>query len=112
MVRRSPLANIASLTAGEGVPVAVRSGRQLLGFAAWRLTHEEGVLVGYMYELQLEPFVRQSKTHISGGHALIQVPAGAQGRRISHGGAGLLHGERQEQIIGPVSKARGTRRVS
>lgn len=38
--------------------IAVRAGRQLLGFAAWRLTEEEGVLVGYLYELQLETFAR------------------------------------------------------
>ena len=46
------------LTHGEMRYIAVRAGRQLVGFAAWRLTHEEGVLVGYLYELQLETIAR------------------------------------------------------
>jgi ribosomal protein S18 acetylase RimI-like enzyme len=38
--------------------VAVRSGKQLLGFASYRLTHEEGAYVAYIYELQVEAFAR------------------------------------------------------
>ena len=39
--------------------ICVKSGRQLLGFASYRLNaYEEGVPVGYLYELQLEPEAR------------------------------------------------------
>lgn len=38
--------------------VVVRGGTQLYGFAAYRLTEEEGVAVAYLYELQLETFAR------------------------------------------------------
>lgn len=55
--------------------IAVRSGRQLLGFAAWRLTFEDGVRVGYVYELQLEESARGMRL---GSELLREVEASAR----------------------------------
>ena len=55
--------------------IAISSGRQLLGFAAWRLTYEEGVLVGYLYELQLEEAARGMRL---GSGLLAEVDAAAR----------------------------------
>lgn len=46
------------LSHAETQIVAVRSGANLLGFAAYRLTVEEGVSVAYLYELHVEAYAR------------------------------------------------------
>jgi ribosomal protein S18 acetylase RimI-like enzyme len=59
--------------------IAVRAGNNaLLGFAAWRLQVEEGVPVGYLYELQLEEFARGMRL---GSELIAEVEAAARAER-------------------------------
>jgi ribosomal protein S18 acetylase RimI-like enzyme len=64
--------------------IAVRSPvHDLLGFAAYRLVHEEGVLVAYVYELQLEVHARGMRL----GSSLL---AAVEGAARTAGASGLM----------------------